>query len=92
MITRDNSRYLRLLKPIYIRHYKFDRILEIVGYRNYTVRQGDLIEDLSSLFLGDPSLYWILLGCNKIIDPFASLEQGIVLIIPEKTIIQEVNK
>ncbi len=92
MIVRENSRYSKLLQPFYIRYYDFDRILEQVGYRLYSVRQGDLIEDLSSFFLGEPSLYWILLSVNKIIDPFAVLEQGTVLKIPEKTIIDEVNQ
>ena len=92
MITKENSRYAKLLQPFYTRYYNFDRILEQVGYRTYTIRQGDLIEDLSSLFLGEPSLYWILLAVNKIIDPFATLEQGMVIKIPEKTIIDEVNQ
>jgi len=91
-MTRSNSRYARLLKPSYIRYYKFDKLLETVGYQLYTVRQGDVIEDLSTLFLGDPTLYWILLTCNKVIDPFKDLEQGMVLKIPSRAIIDEVNK
>ena len=39
--------------------------------QNYTLVDGDRIDNLASKYLGDPTLYWLICDANTSLDPDA---------------------
>jgi hypothetical protein len=91
-MIETNNRYAKFRSPHQIRYYQFKKLLLKHGYRPYVYRQFDRVEDIARRALGDPSMYWVILACNAIEDPFATIIPGTILLLPAKSILEEVNK
>lgn len=51
-------------------------------YTNYTVKQGDTLDNLALEYYNNPTYYWIICSFNHIRNPFKPLVVGSVLKIP----------
>ncbi|MBN9559414.1 MAG: LysM domain-containing protein [Alphaproteobacteria bacterium] len=89
-LTQPNSRYNGLGTASYTRadgteiRYLQRRIIpqpdQFTTLRQYVVVQGDRIDNVANLQMGDPLLYWILCDANAASDPDALVaEPGRVL-------------
>lgn len=68
--TLDNGKTGQLVQDIFKRVAISSELKDAsVLYETYDIRDGDTPEILADIFYNDPSLYWIILMTNDILDP-----------------------
>lgn len=64
ILTRDNGQ-----KVAYLQRRIIPQPEIYSNTLNYTVVEGDRLDNLASKFLGDPLLYWMICDANGAVDP-----------------------
>ncbi len=88
------GRYDNFLTFLRIRHYNFDKLVEIFGFRTTETKAGQFIEDIAYNELNDATLAWTIVAINKrillenILDP---LPGGLTLRIPSDDLLFNMN-
>ena len=79
-----NSRYNNLRRDTHIDLPDVVNVNKSDPLAIHICELGDTIENISYKYYGTTKLFWVILYCNDIVDPFIELQTGDRIVIPNR--------